>query len=186
MESKTNRDETSQEASASESRATDVNSGLIAQHNEEIARVKKEADDNYNLYLRAVADAENARKRSLKELDSAKKFALEGFFKDLLVVLDGFEKAVSVQQSAGDQSFFDGVSIVRKQFLDILEKNGLQEIQSTGAKFDPNCHQAIKRVESSDVSEEIVDCEYAKGYKLFDKLLRPAIVSVLVPDTSKS
>jgi molecular chaperone GrpE len=152
----------------------------------ELDRIKQEAEENYNFYLRSLADAENLRKRLLKEVESSKRFALEGFFRDVLVVLDGFDKALTAQNSLeGASSFHEGVAIVRKQLFDILERNGLQEIASEGKKFDPNLHQAIKRTESSDVSEEIIECEYAKGYKMFDKLLRPAIVSVLVPGNSE-
>ena len=156
---------------------------LAEQYKKEIELAKQEANDNYSLYLRALADAENSRKRLLKEVESSKKFALEGLLKDVLVVLDGFDKALLVQDAPESSSFQDGVAIVRKQLLEILERNGLQEIPSQGKKFDPNLHQAIKRTESAEVTEETVDCEYAKGYKIFDKLLRPAIVSVLVPHT---
>jgi molecular chaperone GrpE len=160
---------------------SDESISLAAQHKAEIARVKQEADDNYTLYLRTLADAENGRKRLVKEVENSKKFALEAFFKEILVVLDGFEKALASQESTESNSFGEGVAIVRKQLVEILERNGLQEIPAKGMKFDPNLHQAIKRTESSEVSEETIDCEYAKGYKMFDKLLRPSIVSVLVP-----
>lgn len=163
----------------------DAHTALSALHEKELERLKQEADDNYNLYLRAVADAENARKRLLKEVENSKKFALEGFFKDILVVLDGFEKALLSNTATDIQAFHEGIVIVRKQLLEILERNGLQEIPAQGKKFDPNVHQAIKRTESSEVQEELVDCEYAKGYKMYDKLLRPSIVSVLVPSSLK-
>ncbi len=157
-------------------------SEVVESHRKEIERIKQEADANYNLYLRSLADAENGRKRLLKEVESSKRYALEGFLKDVLPVLDGFEKALLTkdQESAGS-SLLEGIAIVRRQLLELLEKNGLQAISSEGKKFDPTLHQAIKRTESADVTEEIVECEYAKAYKIYDRLLRPAIVSVLVP-----
>jgi molecular chaperone GrpE len=149
---------------------------------QELEKAKTLAEENYGLYLRAVADAENVRKRLIKEVESSKRFALESFLRDVLVVLDGFDKALQTESlPENSTSFFDGVAIVRKQLFEILERNGLQEISAQGKKFDANLHQAIKRTESQEVSEETVDCEYAKGYKMFDKLLRPSIVSVLVP-----
>ena len=158
----------------------------IAENKKELERVKQEAEANYSLYLRALADAENGRKRLIKEVEHSKRFALEGFFKDVLVVLDGFDKAMASENSDNAKgSFQEGVAIVRKQLFDILERNGLQEIPAQGMKFDPNLHQAIKRTESPEISEETIDCEYAKGYKMFDKLLRPSIVSVLVPQSSR-
>lgn len=159
----------------------------VAELQKEVDRLKEEAASNYSLYLRAVADAENGRKRLLKEVENSKRFALEGFFKDILVVLDGFDKAMATLTSpeSANGSFGEGVGIVRKQLFEILERNGLQEIPAIGVKFDPNLHQAIKRTESSEVFEETIDCEYAKGYKMFDKLLRPSIVSVLVPQNSR-
>ncbi len=151
----------------------------------ELETAKREASENYSLYLRSVAESENIRKRLIKEVDQAKKFALESFCKEILTVLDGFDKAMQTENTMeGLDSFREGFSIVRKQLFEILERNGLQEISSVGSKFDPNLHQAIKRTESAEVSDEIIDCEYAKGYKMYDKLLRPAIVSVLVPSTN--
>jgi len=154
---------------------------LTESQKKEVERLKREAEDNYNLYLRTLADAENGRKRLLKEVENSKRFALESFFKDVLPVLDGFEKALQTDQAHSASSLLEGISIVRRQFKELLEKNGLHEIPSLGKRFDPNIHQAIKRTESTDVAEETVECEYAKAYKIYDKLLRPAIVSVLVP-----
>lgn len=157
----------------------------LVQLKKDLESAKAQAGENYDLYLRAVADAENGRKRLLKDVENSKKFALEGFCKDMLTVLDGFDKALQTDsQTEVNNAFFDGVGIVRKQLFEILERNGLQEIQALGKKFDAHLHQAIKRTESADVKEETVDCVYAKGYKMFDKLLRPSIVSVLVPGTN--
>lgn len=174
-------EKTSGESETEINRIEDEAVDLPAQHIRDIEKAKQEAEDNYNLYLRTLADAENGRKRLLKEVENSKKFALEGFFKDILVVLDGFDKALVTEDSGTMDSFNKGMSIVRKQLLDLLERNGLQQISAEGKRFDHNLHQAIKRTESAEVSEEMIECEYAKGYKMYDKLLRPAIVSVLVP-----
>lgn len=182
-----NEDNSSKESDFEKSNKDEEPLDPLAQYQKEIDRVKQEAESNYALYLRSLADAENGRKRLIKEVENSKRFALEGFFKEVLVVLDGFDKALATQSTAEDSkgSFNEGVAIVRKQLFEILERNGLQEIPAQGMKFDPNLHQAIKRTESSEISEETIDCEYAKGYKMFDKLLRPSIVSVLVPQNPR-
>lgn len=164
------------------SESSDKTSGQIAQLEDELKRVKSLAEENYGLYLRSLADAENGKKRLLREVEASKRFALESLLKEILTVLDGFDKALS-SEKAESNPFYEGVAIVRKQLFEVLEKNGLQEISAQGKKFDPSLHQAIKRTESAEVKEEIVEHEYAKGYKIFDKLLRPSIVSVLVPPT---
>ncbi len=175
--------ETSVESPGSHTTENDLNT-----QSDEIARLKQRAEDNYNLYVRTLADAENSRKRLLKDLDSAKRYSLESLLKDMLPVLDGFEKALMTQNSkdSASNALLQGITIIQKQLLDVLEKQGLVGLPSEGKKFDPNFHQAIKRTESDEVVEETVECEYSKAYKIHDRLLRPAMVSVLVPKRDDS
>lgn len=159
----------------------------LEEQKKEIVRAKQEAEQNYNLYARAMAEAENGRKRLIKDFEHSKRYALEGIFKDLLPVLDGFDNAFSSQtldQESAAKALQEGILLVKKQLLEVLEKNGLQALAAQGKKFDPNIHQAIKRTESADVQEETVEQEFARGYKIHDKLLRPSIVSVLSPMSS--
>lgn len=156
----------------------------IEEQKKEISLAKQESEQNYNLYARAMAEAENARKRIIKDFEHTKRYALEGIFKDILPVLDGFDNAFSSQnldKESAAKSLQEGILLVKKQLHEVLEKNGLQPLPAQGKKFDPNIHQAIKRTESSDIDEETVEHEFAKGYKIYDKLLRPSIVSVLSP-----
>lgn len=166
---------------------TQETSSEVEKLKEELSQLKEEVENQKTLQLRTLADAENLRKRLVKDVENSRLFAMESFFKEILLVLDGFDKAFVDESSFPEaKSFNEGVSILSKQLLDILHKNGLEEIQSVGQKFDPNLHQAIKTVESEDVQEETVEAEYTKGYKMHDKLIRPSLVSVLVPTSSKS
>ncbi|MBP6218032.1 MAG: nucleotide exchange factor GrpE [Oligoflexales bacterium] len=157
----------------------------LEQLQSECVRLKEEATNSHNQYLRALAEAENIRKRYQREQASHLRYSLENFFRELLPILDSLEKAVpSIPGSKGadsSDSVLLGVEMVRKQLFDILEKNGLSQMTVVGEKFDPSRHQAIRRVESPDVRVETIHEEYAKGYLLSDRLLRPAIVSVKVP-----
>lgn len=154
----------------------------------ELTKLKVEAENNFNQYLRAVAEAENARKRHQKEQANLTRYSLESFFKELLPVLDSFENALHAKYDDQDSakalaSLKEGILLVKKQLLDVLEKNGLTSISAIGEKFNPNLHQAIRKIESNEVSDEQVEEEYAKGYTLYERLLRPSMVSVKVPSS---
>ena len=135
-------------------------------------------------YLRLRAELENFKKRTAKEKEDLHRHALEGIMKDLLPVLDSFEKgfvALQDDKTIAQSSFTAGMQLVAEQLQKILTGHGLQVISSCGENFDPLVHQAIRREESADVDSEIVGEEFAKGYQLHGRLLRPAMVSVRVP-----
>jgi len=156
----------------------------------EAAKLKSELAEMKDHYLRTAAELENVRRRSEKERSDLLKYGMEGFFKDLLPVLDSFDKAlpeeVEQQENADQdqengQSFKDGMVMVKRQLVQLLQKHGLEPVEAQGAVFDPNVHQAIQRVESAETDDEKVGTEFARGYTLNGRLLRPAMVSVLVP-----
>jgi molecular chaperone GrpE len=121
--------------------------------------------------LRAVADAENARKRAQAEANSARKYALESFAEGLLPVVDSLEAALKT----GDTS---GVELTLKQLLNALEKSSIQAIDpKPGERFDPHRHQAMAAVEAEAEPNTIVGV-MQKGYRLHDRVLRPALVTV--------
>lgn len=131
------------------------------------------------------------RRRMERERTDLAKYALESTFKDFLPALDSLEKALPESGEAAprpnggeDPSYYDGMVMVKKQLLDTFKKHGLETIRAKGVPFDPNLHQAIQRVESSDVKRDTVGDEYAAGYSLNGRLLRPAMVSVLTPSGS--
>lgn len=140
-----------------------------------------DAKEHHDRYLRTLAESENARKRWQKERSDLQKYANEGLLKDLLPVLDSFQKAEESMQADDLESVKSGVELVRKQLIDALAKNGLQEVESISkGAFNPEVHQAIQRIEG-DVDQDVVGEEFQKGYTLNGRLLRASMVSVIVP-----
>ena len=131
-------------------------------------------------YLRVLADNENLKKRTAKEINDSRRYALEGFVKELLTVVDSFTKGFASTVETNNDAFVAGMRMVEEQFQEILARQGLQEVDSQGT-FDPAIHQAIQRVETDDVQTETIKEEFSKGYTLNGRLLRPAMVSVYVP-----
>jgi molecular chaperone GrpE len=157
----------------------------------ESEKLAQEVADLKDKYVRAVAEMENMRRRMERERADLIKYGLENVFKDFLPVLDSLEKAMPEGEDAAkaveggaNASYFEGMLMVKKQLLDVFKRHGLEAIQSKGAAFDPNVHQAIQRVESADVQVDTVRDEFARGYLLNGRLLRPAMVSVLTPQGS--
>lgn len=140
------------------------------------------ADDNWQKLLRATADLENYKKRALRERDDAVKFANESLMKRLIPVMDNFEMALAaVNQSGGAanaQSLQTGVAMILQQLRSALTDSGLEEVDATGKTFDPNLHEAVAQQESADVPEGNVLQQMRKGYKLRERLIRPASVVV--------
>lgn len=151
------------------------------------AKYQQETNEWQDKFMRLAAEAENAKRRQERERQDWVKYSNEGLIKDLLPVLDGLDKAVvGAETNASEEVrvFLQGVQILHKQLLEVLEKKGVKAIESVGQKFDPNFHQAIQRIETDEVDTDTVAMEFAKGYVLNDRLIRPAIVSVKVPQGS--
>jgi molecular chaperone GrpE len=129
-------------------------------------------------YIRTLADFENYRKRSEREKNDYFRYALAGTVKDLLPVLDNFDRALEHAEEGDD--FHKGVLLICKQLYDVLKRHGLRAIEDAGVPFDPNIHEAVVREESSDVPSHTVVAVLQKGYFLHDRLLRPALVKVAV------
>jgi molecular chaperone GrpE len=126
--------------------------------------------------LYSKAEAENARKRTLEDIEKARKFAVEKFSLEILLVKDSLDAALSIDQ-ASLESFKDGVDLTSKQLINIFAKFNIEEINPIGEIFDPNFHQAMSMVESEEESNKILTV-MQKGYKLNDRVLRPALVMV--------
>ncbi len=126
------------------------------------------------LYTRA--EAENIRRRSLEDIDKARKFALEKFSGELLAVKDSLDAALAVDNATLD-SYKNGVELTAKQLLSVFEKFNIAEINPAGEKFDPNKHQAISAVDSDQEPNTVVSV-LQKGYTLNERVLRPALVMV--------
>ena len=139
------------------------------------------AKEYWDKLLRTAADFENYKKRATRERQEAVKFANEGIISTLIPVLDNFDMAMAATANAPDaaiQSLQSGISMIHQQLKKALADAGLEEVDATGQKFDPNLHEAVAQQESADVPEGHVLQQMRKGYKLRDRLLRPASVVV--------
>jgi molecular chaperone GrpE len=154
----------------------------LAQVREQLEAKEKEAQANYDRYVRQVAELENFKKRTAREKDETIRFANEALLRDILPVLDNLERAVAHAQGGGNgKPLVEGVEMVLKGLIDVLAKHGLTAISAVGQQFDPARHEAMAQVETASEAPNTVVEEHHKGYLLFDRLLRPALVSVAKP-----
>jgi molecular chaperone GrpE len=132
-----------------------------------------------DLALRSQADFENYKKRAAREKEEAIKYANSSLLEKLIAIVDNFELGLEAARAEGEKSpVFSGMSMVLKQLMDFLADSGLQPIDATGQKFDPNLHEAIAHEPSDKVPEGTVIRQMRRGYKLKDRLLRPSSVVV--------
>jgi molecular chaperone GrpE len=139
------------------------------------------ADENWERLLRTTADFDNFKKRAAREKIEAGQYANAALLQKLLPVLDNFEMALTAAQAAqGDKlnSLATGVTMIQQQLKSALTETGLEEIEAAGLPFDPHLHEAVSQVETSEVPEGHVAQQLRKGYKLRERLLRPATVVV--------
>ena len=140
-----------------------------------LAEAQAKIEQQRDTMMRAIADAENARKRAQAEAASARKYAIEAFAEGLLPVVDSLEAALRSGHLAGDIS---GIELTHKQLTSALEKSGLRPIDpKAGERFDPYRHQAMAAVEADAEPNSVVNV-MQKGYALHDRVLRPALVTV--------
>ena len=128
--------------------------------------------------LRARAEFDNARRRVERERSDFLQFAAMDLVRDILPVLDDFERALKVETA--DKEYAKGVELIYNRLSETLKKMGLEPVDTTGQKFDPNLHQAVERVENHDAEDQTILGEFQRGYNFRGKLLRPAMVRVAV------
>ncbi|PKG96707.1 nucleotide exchange factor GrpE [Paraglaciecola sp. MB-3u-78] len=136
--------------------------------------------DQKDSVMRAIADADNARKRAQGEIDKARKFALEKFAGELLPVADNLERALQVANPEDEaiKPIIDGVELTLKSFLSTIEKFGMSVIDPQGQPFNPEKHQAMSMQENAELPPNTVLAVMQKGYEINGRLLRPAMVLV--------
>ena len=153
----------------------------------DLEKARDEARENNDKYLRAVAELENFKKRIMREQAESYKYVNEDIIKGLLPVVDNLERALSHgEDNSNADALIEGVGMVLKQFIEVLERFGVKSIDALGETFDPNYHEAMMRVETEDSPPNTVVSEMSRGYLLHDRLLRPSAVGVSVskPDPS--
>lgn len=141
-------------------------------------RLAKENAELNERLLRRQADFENFRRRSERDRSDFVQFAGTEFVRELLPILDDFERALQVE--CANASYSKGVQLIYARLFDTLKKTGLEPMDTVGKMFDPNLHQAIERVETDETPDQSILGEFQKGYTFKGKLLRPAMVSVAV------
>lgn len=150
--------------------------------NAELAKLREENAELRDQYLRKLADTDNLRKRFEREKSEHRQYALSELLLELLDVLDNFERALESPGETGEgDTFRSGVELIHRMFQNVLLRKGVRPLESSGRTFDPAFHHAMTVEESDEVSEPEVAEVLQKGYMLHNRLLRPALVKVLVP-----
>jgi molecular chaperone GrpE len=169
------------ETSDPEATSPDLNPGgePAAVPGARLAEIEVELNKYKDAALRAAADLDNYRKRVSRERDESIKYANAAFLERLIPVLDNFELGLQAARNAPEAaSIVDGLSMVYKQLQDFLANSGVETIDAAGQTFDPNLHEALAQEESHDIPEGKVIRQARRGYRLRDRLLRPANVVV--------
>ena len=142
-------------------------------------KLQEEYDKLNQQYIRLAADFDNYRKRQAQERENLIKFGTETALTNLLDVLDNFERGAKALENVDDaEKVKESFSLIHKQVFDSLAKIGLEEIKAIGEEFDPNFHEAVMQTPTKDHKENTVIAELQKGYKVGDKVIRPAMVNV--------
>lgn len=145
----------------------------------DLDEAKQKAEENWNLFLRTRADMDNLRRRIEIDLDKERKYGIERFARELIVVLDSLEQGISVAESAEDAAYREGMGLTLKLFLDVFEKFGITRIQpAVGEPLDPTKHEAISLQEDAAAKPNSILVTAQPGFLLQDRVLRPARVVV--------
>ena len=157
----------------------------MQQLEQELTTLKQEHETLNGQYVRIAADFDNFRKRAQRDKDEARQFANQGLLEKLLPVLDNFEMALTAVKDA-DPSVRDGVQMILDQLLSVLKESGVVPVDALGQPFDPNLHEALSQEETTDAEEGTVVQQVQCGYKLNDRLVRPArVVVAKAPGTAE-
>lgn len=172
-------------AEGSEEEAPEEAASEAAAMQEEIEALKGQVEkltgdlqEKKDRLLRLQADFDNFRRRSAKEREEISAVVTQNFCKDMLPLLDNFERAMAAE-TKDVEVFQKGVEMIFTQFQEVLKKNGLEQIEAVGQKFDPNFHQAVMRVEDPEKEDDTVAQELQKGYMVKGRVIRPSMVQVV-------
>ena len=147
---------------------------------DELAQALRQRDEYYDKLQRAHADFVNYQKRAKAQADADRLYLIKPLALDILNALDNFDRAIETARSGGAKAIAEGLEMVEKQFVDALNKHGVEQIPALGEPFDPNFHEAIMQKPDPSHPEGTVVAEFAKGYKLGDRVIRPSKVAVSI------
>jgi molecular chaperone GrpE len=151
--------------------------GQPSQLEAELENLKAEKATYLDRLARLQAEFDNYRKRAAREQQDFRDYALADALKQVLPILDSLDRALKTENASTDD-FRSGVDLIDRQFHDVLARLGVEPIQAAGQLFDPNLHQAIQMVDTEEVADHHVVDELQRGYRIKDRLLRPAMVRV--------
>ena len=151
---------------------------------DETAELKRQLDDKHDRLLRALAEVDNVKRRTQRERDEYVRYANESLIRDLLPVLDNFDRALEAARATREAAkVVDGITLIQREFLRVLERIGVTRYSSLGERFDPNRHEATGRMVSVDQPPDTIVAELAPGYMLNGRMLRPAqVIVAAAPD----
>jgi molecular chaperone GrpE len=144
----------------------------------EIEDLRRQLQDNQDRLLRQLAEAENVRRRLERTADERVKFANETLVRELVPVLDNFDRALAAARTGGAGTVVEGIELIQRELLRVLERAGVSRYSAIGQRFDPSRHEAIARVVSAEAAPDTVVHETGPGYLLHGRVLRPALVAV--------
>jgi molecular chaperone GrpE len=174
--------ETPPENEVTEETADNGSAGASEESHDPLAEAEAKLAQVKEQLLRTAADFDNYRKRSRREIEDAGAAGRENMLKDLLPVFDNLERATAQADTVTDvASFANGIQMVVRQFADTLKRGGIERVASMGAPFDPMVHEAIQQLETDEVEPGCIAAEVQAGYRLGDRLIRPAMVVVAKP-----
>lgn len=181
MQAETSDTETKEEVKVDETTSetpVDNDEATLDKIKQELDAQKALLQQTEDQYKRLQADFTNFRRRNEKEREELSSVVLQGLIKDLLPIIDNFERALAVEGVAGTP-LHEGISMVYNQLMESLKKNGLEVIKATGEKFDPNFHQAVMRVQDAEKEDDTIEEELQKGYMVQGRVIRPSMVKVV-------
>lgn len=153
----------------------EVNEAVVEETKEE--KLQKALDEKNDQFLRLYAEYDNFRKRSQKEKQDIYSNSKADVIKDLLPIMDNFDRAAN-NKDGSYEDYKKGIDLIFNQFVEMFKKNGVEAYGERGEEFDPNIHNAVMTVEDADLGENQIASVFSKGYKLGDKIIREAVVTV--------
>lgn len=165
--------------SAQEPEVSEETKEETEEKNEQDNKLQEEYDKLNQQYIRLAADFDNYRKRQEQERENLLKYGAENALKKMVEILDNFERGEKALEKVEDcQQVKDSFNLIHKQVIETLHKLGMEEIDAEGKEFDPNFHEAVMQTPTNEQPEHTILTVMQKGYKMGDKVLRPALVNV--------
>lgn len=175
------KDEAAEAQQAEKAKAAEADDAPEAEaepEKDELEEAKKQLTEGVERMKRLQADFENFRRRTRQEKEDLANMVVQDFIKDLLPMLDNFDRAMAAEATDAAK-FQQGIEMIYNQLTELLKNKGLEVIDTKDAKFDPNFHQAIMRVENPDLEDDTIAAELQKGYVVRGKVIRPSMVQVV-------